>query len=125
LTDDQIPAKHDLDDWVEKYFAGKSDIREIMASLLQCHEQEVHCSEVFTSVAERSPTAVVLTLKLLRLNEGRPLEDVFNNELKASRFITRHPDYIEGVRARLFDRDDQPKWKPDHIDLVDLSEFKL
>ncbi len=112
-----------MDAWVEKYFAGKSDIKEILASLSQCHEQEDHCSEVFRSIAERSPTALVLTLKLLRYNEGRSIADVLATELKAAKFITRHPDYIEGIRARLVDRDDKPTWKPDRIDLVDPSGF--
>ena len=125
LLDNRIPVYHDLDQWVEKYFSGKTDITDILSSLSRCHEQERHCGEVFTSIAERSPTALVLTLKLLRWNEGRSLETVFDNELKASRFITRHPDYIEGVRARLVDRDNQPKWNPDDIRQVDLSGFTL
>jgi enoyl-CoA hydratase len=123
FLDFDIPVNHPMDAWVEKYFAGKSDIKEILASLSQCHEQEDHCSEVFRSIAERSPTALVLTLKLLRYNEGRSIADVFATELKAAQFITRHPDYIEGIRARLVDRDDRPKWNPDRIDLVDPSGF--
>jgi len=125
FLDFHIPVNHAMDVWVEKYFAGKSNIEEILASLSQCHEQEDHCSEVFASIAERSPTALVLTLKLLRFNEGRPITDVFPTELNAAKFITRHPDYIEGVRARLVDRDDKPKWNPDRIHSVDLSGFKL
>lgn len=123
FLDLNIPVNPAMDAWVDKYFMGKSDIREILASLSQCHEQQNHCNEVFASIAERSPSALVLTLKLLRLNEGRSIEDVFATELKAAKFMTRHPDYIEGIRARLIDRDDKPKWNPDRIDLVDLSGF--
>lgn len=123
FLDCDIPANPALDEWVKKYFEGKSDLREILVSLSHCHEQEVHCDEVFKSIAERSPTALVLTLKLLRYNEGRSLEEVFATELKAADYITRHPDYLEGVRARLDDRDDNPKWNPDRIDLTDLSDF--
>jgi len=123
LLDFNIPVNPAMDAWVEKYFAGKSDIQEILASLSQCHEQEDHCSEVFRSIAERSPTALVLTLKLLRYNKGRSIADVLATELKAAQFITRHPDYLEGIRARLVDRDDKPRWIPDRIDLVDPSGF--
>lgn len=123
LLDFNIPVNPAMDAWVEKYFAGKSDIQEILASLSQCHEQEDHCSEVFRSIAERSPTALMLTLKLLRYNEGRSIADVLATELKAAQFITRHPDYLEGIRARLVDRDDKPLWIPDRIDLVDPSGF--
>ena len=123
LLDFNIPVNPAMDAWVEKYFAGKSDIQEILASLSQCHEQEDHCSEVFRSIAERSPTALMLTLKLLRYNEGRSIADALATELKAAQFITRHPDYLEGIRARLVDRDDKPIWIPARIDLVDPSEF--
>lgn len=123
FLDFNIPVNPDRDVWVEKYFAGKSDIREILEPLSRCHEQEDHCSEVFTSIAERSPTALVLTLQLLRHNEGRSIADVLATELKAAEFITRQPDYIEGVRARLVDRDDNPKWMPDSIDKVDKNKF--
>lgn len=123
FLDPNIPARPAMDAWVERYFAGRSDIEEILASLSQCHEQQDRCHEVFASIAERSPTALVLALKLLRCNEDRTMEDVFAAELKAAKFMTRHPDYLEGIRARLIDRDDRPKWNPDRIGLVDLSGF--
>jgi enoyl-CoA hydratase len=110
---------------VATYFAGKSDLNEILATLTNCRPQQSLCKDVFTSIAERSPTALVLTLKLLRHNEDRPLPEVFDAELKAALYMNRHPDYIEGVRARPVDRDDKPCWKPDKIRQVDLADFKL
>jgi enoyl-CoA hydratase len=123
FLDFNIPVNNAMDAWVEKYFAGMNDLRELLASLSQCHEQQNHCNDVFKSIDERSPTALVLTLKLLRHNEGRSIADVFAAELKASKFITRHPDYIEGIRARLVDRDDKPKWTPESLDRVDPDKI--
>ena len=123
FLDFHIPVNPDLDAWVKKYFAGKNSIPEIWDSLTQCRERQNRCDDVFTSMAERSPTALVLALKLLRHNEGRPIADVFATELAAAGFITRQPDYIEGVRARLVDRDDKPQWLPDSIDRVDPDIF--
>jgi enoyl-CoA hydratase/carnithine racemase len=118
-----IPSNHVLDEWVKTYFDGRDDLREILASLAECHGRQEYCGEVFKSIAQRSPTALVLTLKLLRHNEGRSLEDVFASEFRAARYISRHPDYREGIRARLVDRDDNPQWRPPELDLVDLSDF--
>lgn len=123
FLDFNIPVNNAMDAWVEKYFAGKTDIKDILASLSQCFDQQDQCKNVFTSIAERSPTALALTLKLLRHNEGKPIAEVFATELKAAKFITRHPDYIEGVRARLVDRNHKPKWKPDSLSKVDLTKF--
>lgn len=123
--DDGIPEDKAMDRWVAKYFAGQFDLLHLLDSLSRCTKQQEHCDEVFSSIGERSPTALVLALKLMRHNEGRPIADVFAAELKAAAFISRHPDYAEGVRARLVDRDDQPRWTPDRIDQVDLTGFVL
>jgi enoyl-CoA hydratase/carnithine racemase len=116
--DKNIPINPDMDEWVAVYFAGKSSMVEIMESLRQCTIQTQLCDGVFTRLAERSPTAVVLTLKLLRHNENQLLEEVFRADLKAARFIVAHPDYVEGVRARLVEKDDNPQWQPATIEEV-------
>ena len=98
---------------------------EIMESLRQCTIQTQLCDGVFTRLAERSPTAVVLTQKLLRHNETQPLEEVFRADLRAVRFMVAHPDYVEGVRARLIDKDDKPQWKPATIEEVGTLDLVL
>ena len=121
----EITANTDMDQWVAAYFKGKSSLVDIIASLRQCSIQTRLCDQVFERLAERSPTALVVTLKLLRHNEHRPLEDVFQTELAAARFILNHPDYVEGVRARLIDKDDNPRWQPDKIEAVKDPDLKL
>jgi enoyl-CoA hydratase/carnithine racemase len=96
-----------------------------MESLSQCTIETQLCDGVFSRLAERSPTAVVLTLKLLRHNETQPLEKVFLADLKAARFIVAHPDYVEGVRARLVDKDDEPQWQPSSIEEVGDLDIDL
>jgi enoyl-CoA hydratase/carnithine racemase len=116
--DSNIPSKPEMDEWVATYFADKSSMVEIMESLRQCSIQTQLCDGVFHRLAERSPTAIAVTLRLLRHNEGRHLEEVFQADLKAARFILAHPDYVEGVRARLIDKDDNPQWQPQSIEEV-------
>jgi enoyl-CoA hydratase len=119
------PPRPEMDAWVAEHFAGKSSLQEIMASLRQCSVQHHLCQDVFQSISERSPTALVLTLKLLRHNEGRPLQEVFAAEYDAARFMIHHPDYLEGIRARLLDRDDHPRWQPATIEEVGPLEVNL
>jgi enoyl-CoA hydratase len=123
--DKNIPSNPEMDQWVAGYFAGKSSMVEIMELLRQCNIQSQLCDGVFTRLAERSPTAVVLTLKLLRHNEIQPLEEVSRADLKAARFILAHPDYVEGVRARLVDKDDNPQWQPATIEEVGDLDVEL
>jgi len=121
----EIAANTNMDQWVAAYFDGKSSLVDIIASLRQCSIQTRLCDQVFERLAERSPTALVVTLKLLRHNEHRPLEEVFQTELAAARFILNHPDYVEGVRARLIDKDDNPRWQPEKIEAVKDPDLKL
>ncbi len=116
----KILPNPEMDRWVETHFSGKTTVREIMGSLFQCGTQTLWCEETYRLLSQRSPTALVLTLKLLRHNEGRPLEEVFAEEEKAAHFIIRHPDYLEGIRAHILDRDDHPRWKPAMLEEVSL-----
>ncbi len=120
-----ITANIDMDEWVAAYFKGKGSLVRLIESLRQCSIQTRLCGQVFERLAERSPTALVVTLKLLRHNEHLSLEKVFQTELSAARFILNHPDYVEGVRARLVDKDDNPRWQPDSIEAVGELDLKL
>lgn len=120
-----IITKNDMDEWVATYFQGKSSLVDIIESLRQCSIQTRLCDQVFERLAERSPTALMVTLKLLRHNEHLSLEEVFQADLSAARFILNHPDYVEGVRARLVDKDDNPCWQPDKIEAVGDLDLKL
>ena len=123
--DTNIPFKPEMDEWVAAYFAAKSSMAEIMESLRQCSIQTQLCDGVFNRLAERSPTAVMVTLQLLRHNQGRPLEEVFEADLKAARFVLGHPDYVEGVRARVIDKDDNPRWQPESLEEVGDLDLEL
>ena len=76
---------------------------------------------MYERLAERSPTADVLTLQLLRRDEGRPLDGFFAVELKAARYSIQHHDYREGIRARSIDKDDAPRGEPAHFEEVQIS----
>jgi enoyl-CoA hydratase/carnithine racemase len=108
----KIHPRPELDAWVARHFAGKTSVPEILDSLGSCRDHLDLDPEVWERLQARSPTALVLTLRLLRLNQGRPLEEVLAAEARAARFMIAHPDYLEGIRARLLDRDQQPRWQP-------------
>jgi enoyl-CoA hydratase/carnithine racemase len=118
LVHKTISPKPEMDDWVEAYFAGKTSVVDMIEDLKQCSLQSHLCDGVFHRLSERSPTALAVTLELLRHNEGLPMEQVFEADLKAARFILSYPDYVEGVRARLVEKDDDPRWEPDRIEKV-------
>ncbi|MHB8067615.1 MAG: enoyl-CoA hydratase/isomerase family protein [Desulfobaccales bacterium] len=113
-------TRPELDAWVVRHFADKASVREIFDSLSRCSDHRRLDTEVLARLQARSPTALVLTLALLRRNRNRPLEEVLAREARAARFMIAQPDYLEGIRARLLDRDQRPRWQPATLEEVRL-----
>lgn len=57
-----------------------------------------------------SPHSVDLTLQLLDQTLGKTLRECLDIERKLSSEAYRHPDFIEGIRAVLVDKDRNPTW---------------
>jgi enoyl-CoA hydratase len=115
----EIPANSGLDARVAAHFAGKRSVKEIVDSLKHGPGAEEWRQEVLDCLAERSPTSLAVTLKLLRANEGRPLPEVFQREALAGHFMVQQADYLEGIRARIIDKDDRPRWQPGNLEELD------
>jgi enoyl-CoA hydratase len=116
-----IPPDPERDAWVKAHFADKTSVADIIASLDSCPESDQFCQEISRRLAARSPTALTLTLALLRRHGGRPLEEVFAGEARAAAWIIRQPDYLEGIRAQIIDKDHQPQWRPARLEDVHLD----
>jgi len=120
---DDRSRKPVMDEWVSSHFCGAQSVIRIRESLKTCSIEHDLCRFVFSEFAARSPTSLVLTLHLLRRNQGRAMAEVYRSDLQAAEFMLGHPDFLEGVRARLLDKDNQPQWLPDKIEDVDLADF--
>lgn len=125
LFENGNPSEPDLDDWVSRFFAGKNAALELVDFLKQHSQPGNQFDSTLKMLEERSPTSMVLTLKLLRHNASRPIKEVFQADLAALEFILKHPDYVEGVRARLLDKDNAPKWQPARLEEVGEINLNL
>lgn len=68
---------------------------------------------------ERAPQALLVTFHMLSLGKSLDMEDAFEMELRVCTRMSLLPDFREGVRAKLIDRDNQPRWSPAIIADVD------
>jgi len=66
-----------------------------------------------------SPTALSWTLEALRRGANMTLPQCLQAEFALTRTTMRHPDFAEGVRAMVVDKDRKPQWKPARIEEVD------
>jgi enoyl-CoA hydratase len=75
-----------------------------------------------TTLAEMtraSPSALCWSLASLRRGAGLDLNQALAAEFRLVSRVIRLPDFAEGVRAMLVDKDRQPKWQPARLDEVD------
>jgi enoyl-CoA hydratase len=66
-----------------------------------------------------SPSSVFWSLSIVRAGERRTLPECLAAEFALTRSAIRHPDFAEGVRAMLIDKDRHPRWTPATIEDVD------
>ncbi|MFL1434065.1 enoyl-CoA hydratase/isomerase family protein [Nocardiopsis protaetiae] len=75
------------------------------------------------TVLAKSPTAVKVALAALRRARELPgLAAVLEQEYRVSCAALDSPDFVEGVRAQIIDKDRNPKWVPDTLDGVTAEE---
>ncbi len=70
-----------------------------------------------------SPAALLWSFELVRGGGGRSLRQCLAAELALTRHVTRHPDYLEGVRAMVVDKDRRPRWRAARVEDVDPAEI--
>ena len=75
--------------------------------------------EALTLLHAASPSALCWTLAALRRGAHLTLPQCQAAELALTRTTMRHPDFTEGVRAMVVDKDREPHWKPSRIENVD------
>ena len=66
-----------------------------------------------------SPSALHWTLRALRRGRDLTLRQALDAEFALTRTTMAHPDFAEGVRAMVVDKDRKPAWQPPDIGDVD------
>jgi len=66
-----------------------------------------------------SPSAMVWTVEALRRGANMTLPKALDFEFLLTRTTMAHPDFVEGVRSLVVDKDRNPKWNPPRLEDVD------
>lgn len=117
LSEEQPPPARIMDNLpkIDRYFASDR-LEEIMEALdAGAAEGDEWASKEAKVVRAKSPMACKVSLKLL---VESPYQLHFVDEMRMEYGIMvrliRHPDFREGVRALLIDKDNKPNWQPDN-----------
>jgi enoyl-CoA hydratase len=108
-------------DWIpECYQAG--DPVEILGRLAEHADPAARLAAA--EIARRSPLAVAVSVEALERAAGfATIADQYDHEVALAVRMATGPDFAEGVRAQLVDRDRKPRWA--HADLADVSREEV
>jgi enoyl-CoA hydratase len=66
---------------------------------------------ILATLRTMSPSALIWSFDIIRAGAGRDLSECLAAELALTALVTMHPDFAEGVRAMVVDKDKMPTWQ--------------
>ncbi|KAA8652657.1 hypothetical protein EYZ11_010660 [Aspergillus tanneri] len=101
----------------------KNTVEEIFQALEQETEQKEWAQKTLQTLSIRSPTSLKVTLRQMRLGKDWSVSETFQREHHVSGKFMRHPDFVEGVKARLMSKPPrQASWQPATLQEVTKEE---
>ncbi len=96
---------------IEALTAGAT-LAEVHAAITGYAGEDAWLKRAAATLEAGSPTTAALVWALRERVAAMSLADVFRLELIVALQCCAHPDFAEGVRALLIDKDNAPKWTP-------------
>ncbi|MDD7834738.1 enoyl-CoA hydratase/isomerase family protein [Paenarthrobacter sp. AB444] len=107
-------------EWIDDCYAG-NDAEEIVHRLRDAGGEAAEAADTITA---KSPTSVKVTLESLRRVRGLSLEEALDQEYRVGLRCLSGPDFREGIRAQVVDKDRNPQWKPATLAEVTASDVE-
>lgn len=95
-----------------QYITDCDSVLEIQTRLNEADISDTWVQKGRDALNHGSPTTAHMVFELYRRAKHWSLKEVFQFELGLSLQCCAHPDFPEGVRALLVDKDNQPTWQP-------------
>lgn len=109
-TPEDVPPLAPYRSLIADVFAANS-VKAILAGLdTVSGADEAWAREVASDIRANSPTSCALALRQMIIGPDLTLDAALQLEYRLARFMIRHPDLAEGVRARLVEKDHAPRW---------------
>ena len=99
------------------------DVHSIIADIAGLDTADPWLAKAGASLSHGSVLAARWIYRQLHETRHASLREVFQAEIQLVTRIVRHPEFAEGVRALLIDKDRNPAWQFDSSDAVSESEL--
>ncbi|XLR24939.1 hypothetical protein HN51_071460 [Arachis hypogaea] len=108
---------------INKCFSKETveDIIHTLENELLENGTEKWITDALSSMRSASPISLKITLKLIRKSRIQNIEECLYRDYNIASHVIRGTvsyDLFEGSRAKLFDKDNKPKWEPSKLELV-------
>lgn len=87
------------------------DIHEVIDNIVSLQTKDPWLTKAGESLSRGSPLAALWISRQLSEQRHASLKEVFQSEIRLATNIVRHPEFAEGVRALLIDKDRTPAWQ--------------
>jgi enoyl-CoA hydratase/carnithine racemase len=84
---------------------------EIVDAITSVQTEDTWLQRASSALAQGSPISACNIQQALKLTVHMSLAEVFAFELMLATNVVRHPEFAEGVRALLIDKDKNPRWQ--------------
>jgi 3-hydroxyisobutyryl-CoA hydrolase len=102
---------------------GHNTVEEIFKALENETEQKEWAQKTLETLSVRSPTSLRVTLRQMRLGKKWSISETFQREHHIAGKFMQHPDFVEGVTARLMSKPPrQASWQPASLQDVTPEE---
>jgi len=97
---------------------ASSELTVIVECIIAYEGDDSWMQQARNGLASGSPLAVNWIFKQLEITRCSTLNDVFRKELLLATTVVRYPEFAEGVRALLIDKDRNPRWEYSSVEAV-------
>ena len=106
---------------IDRIFARPS-VEEIVSAL--DGEMSEFASQLARAIRQKSPTSLKIAFEQVQRGRRLDFAEAMQTEFRIVNRVAREPEFYEGIRAVVIDKDNAPKWSPSALESVSESDVE-
>lgn len=106
---------------INRHFSHDT-VGEVLASLEAAGPEDAFAHEALALMRAKSPMSMAIAIEQVRRGKSLDFNAAMVMEYRIVSRLVHDPDFYEGVRALIIDKDNHPRWNPSRIEDVDPAK---